>query len=358
VNEVRDVLVIDDEAERLETLATSLRVVLGDGIGVRTWLPEVGQEAPLERFDREVRAGLALIVTDDDLTKSRLGILGSSVTTWAQDKFIPVCNFSRKPERRLPRERNFFELRVPPQRDDENVRAEYIERIYRGFEHIRQYIGEADHGRPIAELLAGAMGLPQLSDDVAPFLMSIASANSSLMQAVLVEQGRPSDNERVDLLTFIFGHVLVNAVLEFPGPILSRRTLTAYCGVSEQMDDQMAHLFAEASYDGPFSMPSMYFQRRLVDRRIDELAKELTDAPDEPDEYARAAVEQAIGSLLPHGCHRCGGTRGGYWCPFTQRAVCTRIDCSVVSNTWIPRGATLCRVEHDYFEELAPLLGD
>lgn len=315
MSEVRDVLVIDDEADRLESLAASLRVLLGDAVGVRTWLPQVGQDEPLERFDREVRAGLALIVTDDDLTKSRLGILGSSITTWAQDRFIPVCNFSRKPERRLPRERNFFELRVPPQRDDEDARAAYIGRVYQGFEQIRHYIGGADGGPPITELLAGAMGVPQLSDDVAPFMTSVASANSSLMQAVLLEKAPPSDSERVNLLTFILGHVLVNAVLEFPGPIFSRRTLTAYCAVSEEMENQLADLFAEASYQGPFSAPSMYFQRRLVDRSIDELARALSDAPDEPDEYARAAVEHAMGSVLPHGCHRCGEFVAGTGAP-------------------------------------------
>lgn len=358
MNEGRDVLVIDDEEDRLQALALSVRAALGHTVGVRTWRPTSGEDDPLDRFEHEVQAGLALIVTDDDLTKSKLGILGSSVTTWAQDRFIPVCNFSRKPERRLPRERNFFELRVPPQRDDEEARAAYVARIYSGFEQMRRYIVDADHGRPISELLAGAMGQAQLSDDVAPFLTSVASANSSLMQAVLGEQARPSDTERADVLTFILGHVLVNAVLEFPGPILSRRTLTAYCGVAEQMEDQLAQLFDSATYDGPFSAPLMYFQRRAVDRRIDELGEEIVDAADEPDEYARAVVERVLGSVLPHGCHRCGGTRGGYWCPFTRRAVCNRADCSVLSNTWIPRGATLCRVEHDYFEELAPLLGE
>jgi hypothetical protein len=117
-------------------------------------------------------------------------------------------------------------------------------------------------------------------------------------------------------------------------------------------------LFGEAAYDGPFSDPGAYFQRRLVDRQIDSLAGDFGDEPDEPDQYTRLVVERALGSVQPHGCSRCGGTRGGYWCPFTRRAVCNRSDCSVASNAWIPHGATLCRVEHDYFEELAPLLGE
>lgn len=356
MSDARDVLVIDDELERLDPLVASVRSVLGESVGVRPWQPVAGED-PLERFDSLVAAGIALIATDQDLTKSRLGLLGSSVTAWAQDRFIPVCNFSRKPERRLPRERNFFELRVPPE-PDESARAAYIARIYWGFERIRRFISSADDGRPTTQLLAGAMGVPQLEDDVAPFLTSVGSANSSFMQTVVMGEERPTEVDRVNLLTFILGHVLVNAVLEFPGPILSRATLAAYCAVSEDMADDLAQLFAEAAYNGPFSAPGAYFQRRLVDRQIDSLADDFDDEPDEPDQYTRIVVERALGSVRPHGCSRCGGTRGGYWCPFTRRAVCNRSDCSVASNAWIPRGATLCRVEHDYFEELAPLLGE
>lgn len=351
----RDVLVIDDEQDRLAPLVDSVTDMLDETVEVRAWQPNKDED-PLSRFESEVKRGLAMIVTDDDLTKSGLGLLGSSVTNWAQDKFIPVCNFSRKPQRRLPRERNFFELRVPAE-PDEAARAHYISRIYRGFEQVRQSISSIDDSRPTAQLLAGAMGIPQLEDDVAPFLTSVASANSSFMQTV-VRDPQLAEDDRVSLLSFILGHVIVNAVLEFPGPILSRGTLAAYCAVSPNMADQLADLMQHAAYKGPFSATGLYFQRRLVDREIDRLADNIDDTPGEPDEYNRAVIEHALGLVEPHGCDRCDGTRGGYWCPFTRRAVCNRADCSVTSDAWIPRGATLCRVEHDYFEELAPLLGE
>jgi hypothetical protein len=356
MNEARDVLVIDDEAERLQPLVAAVSDALGDEVQVRAWQPQTGED-PLGRFDDEVAQGLALIVTDDDLTKSQLGLLGSAVTTWAQDRFIPVCNFSRKPARRLPREHNFFELRVPKEPTDAG-RAEYIARVYGGFEQVRSYIATADEGRPTAHLLAGAMGVPELEDDLAPFLASAASASSAFMRTVVLEDGRPSERDRIDLLTFILGHVLVNAVLEFPGPILSKTTLPAYCAVSVGMTDALVKLFASASYDGPFAAPRSYFQRRLVDREVDLLAQDLQDEPEEPDQYTRAVVQRALGPLENHGCSRCGGVRGGYWCPFTRRPVCNRPDCSVTSDAWIPRGATLCRVERDYFDEVAPLLGE
>jgi hypothetical protein len=349
------VLVIDDEPERLRPLVAALTQTLGASVEVRDWQPS-NDEDPLERFNSEVERGLGLVATDDDLTKSQLGLLGSAVTNWAQNRFIPVCNFSRKPQRRLPRERNFFELRLPHERDEAALAA-HIARIYHGFHQVREHVDGAEPRRPIPQLLAQAMGIPQIEDDVAPFLASAASASSSLVQGVTRDDGGPDGIDRANFLTFILGHILFNAVLEFPGPILSRTTLTAYCAASPDMADALASLFADASYDGPFAAPGMYFQRRLVDRRIDELGADI-DTADEPDEYNREAIERALGEVQPHDCIRCAGTRGGYWCPFTHRAVCNRVDCSVTSETWIPRGATLCRVERDYFEELAPLLGE
>lgn len=350
-----DVLVIDDEQDRLDELVNALAQELGDEASVRPWLPARGQD-PLERFSAETSANVGLIVTDQDLTKSGLGLLGSSITSWAQDKFLPVCNFSRQPQRKLPRERNFFELRVP-QESDEEARAAYIARIYHGFKRLREHIGGASQARPNAALLADAMGAPELQDDLAPFFTSVASANSSFMQAVVATDEALSKPERTDLLAFILGHILVNAVLEFPGPILSRPTLAAYCAVSEEASDELATLFAGAAYNGPFAAPGMYFQRRLVDARIDELAEDGDQQAAEADEYNRAVAVRALGRTAQHGCDRCGGMRGGYWCPFTRRAVCNREDCSVTTNAWIPRGATLCRVERDYFDEWAPLLG-
>jgi hypothetical protein len=353
---VAAVLVVDDEADRLATLVDTVRAELEGEASVRPWQP-TRDEDPLQRFDSETSAGVDLIVTDQDLTKGGYGLLGSAVTSWAQDQFIPVCNFSRKAQRRLPRERDFFEIRVPSE-PDEKARAMFIARIYRGFRHIREYIAAVDSTQPSARLLAGAMGVPELEDDLSPYLSSVASARSSLLQALATGNQLPSGDDRVKIISFILGHVLLNAVLEFPGPILNQATVAAYCAVSEQMADELSELFASAGYSGPFATGGMYFLRRLIDDRIDELAEGLIERPAEPDQYTRAVVARATGHVIPHGCPRCGGTRGGYWCPFTGRAVCDRTDCSVASTTWIPRGAALCRVEHDYFEEMAPLLGE
>lgn len=352
----KQLLVIDDEADRLDQLAAALRDELDGTAQVVEWLPATGED-PLEAFAEHLTDQLVLIATDQDLTKTGAGLLGSSITTWAQNKFLPVCNFSRQPQRRLPRERNFFELRVPRE-GDEHDRARYITRMFHGFDQLRTHIAAADDPRPTSQLLADAMDAPELQDDLAPFLSSVGSANSSFRQALLDPDAPLEGAERVNFLAFLFGHILVNAVLEFPGPILPKEVLCAYCAVDAVAANTLVDVFTSAAYIGPFSAPGEFFVQRLVDARIDQLATALEDAPVEVDAYNRAAIEHQVGSLPRHNCPRCRGERGGLWCPFTQRAVCNRSDCSVTSTAWIPRGASLCRVEKNYFDEWSPLLGE
>lgn len=346
-------LVVDDDELRLRPLVAAI----ADQVEAEVVAWHVGstndRQDPLERFTEEAERGLALVVTDDDLTTGGTGLLGSAVTNWAQNRYIPVCNFSRAPRRRLPRERSFFEIRVPSGADEDEI-AGFVARVYSGFDELRSHIDSHAGMRP-AELLAGALGEVATEDDLAPYLAS-TSASWLILQGVADLED--ADEVRTDLLTFLLGHVMMNAVLEFPGPILSVDALAAYCAVSTEMSSKLADLFASAEFRGPFSAERAYFGRKGVDRILDEHAEGLSSSPAEPDEYNRAIVELVLGEVTPHGCDRCGGTRGGYWCPFTSRPVCTREDCSETSDTWIPRGAVLARVERDYYERLSPLVGE
>lgn len=357
----RQVLVIDDEPDRLHQLAEELQLQLKD-VPVEKWQPKPGED-PVKTFSRHLEQPTGLIVTDHDLTKGVIGLLGSTITAWSQERFIPVCNFSRKPLRNLPWESNFFELRVPSE-PNETERAGFIARVYEGFQALHNSIRlQGGAARSAPALLAAAMGHPDLEDELAPYITSVGSASSSFLQNLTEANEVPTGDARVDFNTFILGHVLMNAILKFPGPILSRQTLAAYCAFGDSVVDELASLFSNAAYTGPFSAPATHFLRDAVDERIDQLAAGMpelsgNDQVFETDEYNHVVVEHALGKTSRHGCERCDGTRGGFWCPFTQRPVCNREDCSVSSATWIPRGATLCRVERDYYDEWAPLLGE
>lgn len=232
MTEPRQVLVIDDEQERLDQLSVAVEQEL-TGVPIARWKPE-RDEDPLARFEALIQTTTGLIVTDHDLTKGGTGLLGSNITAWAQDRFVPVCNFSRQQQRKLPRESNFFELRVPAE-PEEQARAQYIARIYRGFDTIRNHIAQRQDGAaPTAAVLADAMGQPKLQDALAPYLTSVGYANSSFMRSLHESGEAPSGQIRIDFLSFILGHILINAVLEYP----ARSFLDAYSPPTVRWESQ------------------------------------------------------------------------------------------------------------------------
>jgi hypothetical protein len=170
----------------------------------------------------------------------------------------------------------------------------------------------------------------------------------------------PDANERRRILVYVIGHLLLNAVLRFPGPILSLRALTAYTGVSETETETMTAVFEAARYVGPFAELGPYFWASAVDDRLADLMSALPAEfeAETQGEWHREAIELNLNrKLARHTCPRCNGQNGGFYCPLTARAVCIRQDCSVGSNSWIPQGATLCRIEREYYDEWSPILG-
>jgi hypothetical protein len=117
----------------------------------------------------------------------------------------------------------------------------------------------------------------------------------------------------------------------------------------------------DCRYSGPFSESAPYYWREDVDVIIYEAGASLTEEDfDGFGDFNRAAMELLLErEFTRHVCQRaqCGGRKGGFLCPFTHRPVCERADCSVLSSSWIPQGADLSRVEREYYDEWAPLLG-
>ena len=170
---------------------------------------------------------------------------------------------------------------------------------------------------------------------------------------------QPGDQEKTRLLAYVLGHVLLNAVLKYPGPILSGEVLCAYLATAPNEIDPLTDLFKEARYEGPFRNDASLFWRDDVDSILDRLAVDIAEDHFESfGDFNRGVAETALNrKLVPHSCRRCKGVKGGFWCPFTTRPVCERADCSIPASSWIPSGAQLCRVERDFYDEWAPILG-
>ena len=363
------ILLIDDRPALLDEMQEHLAAALGaEHVEIRQWVPERDStDTPIrETFDALIVPGTTLVVTDHDLTqKGATGLFGSTIVSWCQQKLIPVGDFSRGNNPTLPREPNLFELRVPTTPRDG---ATFVATAFRGFTEIARAVGDPKHDAASAQTspaaaLAAVLGRPHLGYAFALYMSRLGAANGALVERIraLVAGTVPEPAEKARLLTYVLGHVLLNAVLRFPGPILSVPALCAYVGTSETEAGPLQRVFKKARYMGPFGADAAYFWREQVDEIINRKGAQLSDSGiDDFGSFNRAAVEAAVKrDLAPHGCDRegCGGKRGGFWCPFTRRAVCLRADCSVPSSSWIPEGAEVARVERVFHDEWAPLLG-
>jgi hypothetical protein len=322
----------------------------------------------LEVLQQRVDDDTVLVVTDFDLTKNGLtGLFGATIVSWCQARSIPVGDFSRANVGDLPTEPNLFELRVPT---DIDAGGAFAASIFRGFRDLRSKLIAGDalvNLRSPAEILAVVLGRPDLEGQFVLYMSRLGAANSALLDRLRSAAPDSEPSSRPDmarLIAYVVGHVLVNAVLRYPGPILSASALAAYLATSEGEISAVSEMFAEARYEGPFGSDAAFYWRTGVDNRLDSEAGSSGDESFprlevfDIGEFNRAVVERRLGrSLAAHGCERCGGTRGGYLCPFTNRPVCERSDCSVAANSWIPAGADLCRIERDFYDEWAPLLG-
>ena len=355
------ILLIDDDQRLLDELRAELARILPD-VEVDSWQPAAGDDDIFGILEDRVTDRTVLVATDQDLTgRGMKGLFGSTIVRWCQKHAVPVGDFSRAKGTRLPAEPNLYELRIS-HRKREGARA--IARAFRGFRETRIRLVEAQDSlgslQSLASVLAGILQRPELDADLSLYMSRLGTANAAIVQR-LKKLGSTGDHstEKIQILTYILGHVLLNGVLRFPGPILSDLALCAYVGTSRAEAPTLRRLFKGAIYDGPFSDGTRFFWGGDVDALIMGFAAgSVLEDYDAVGDYNRAMVERRLDrSLGRHECERCDGRKGGFLCPFTERTVCQRSECSVSASSWVPGGAYLCRVEWDFFEEWAPILG-
>ncbi|MDQ1158533.1 hypothetical protein QE385_002860 [Sphingomonas sp. SORGH_AS 950] len=357
------VLLIDDEETQMKRLTDAVEAALaGTGVAVRCWMPRP-EDKGLERLEALTAEKPLLAVTDYDLTRGgKTGLFGFSIVAFAQKEAIPVGDYSRQLGA-LTDEPDVFEFRLP---DNADQAAPIIASVALGFRWIRdQLLAKLellDDGSP-ASLLADLLGQPDVGSAFSLYSSRLTSGNSALIQMLRNATGH-RDEVRVRIASYVAGHLLFNSIMRYPGPILHSDALHAYFATSPTPDAELDSLLAASKYDGPFSAIGPFYWQTKIDDIIEKLAvkKELSLGQHDPDEtfdqFRRRVAEIALNRQMErHDCARCGGERGGYWCPLTKRPVCDRSDCSVPSSSWIPEGAYLTRVECDFYEEWATLIG-
>jgi len=360
-------LVIDDDAEHAAKLCAKIREALSakgaTHVEVLDWSPNSGDD-PLNRFKAFLEAyEVRLVITDYDLTsQGTLGLFGATIVDWCQLHALPVGDFSRKNFEALAAEPNLFELRIPI---GSPHAAEHTAELYLGFDAVRTAVEEKPDllkQRNPGAALAPLLGRPSLTTQFAQYGARYGSANASLADIFTKSvPAKERDTQRTRVFAYIVGHILVNSVLRFPGPILSSRALAAYLAIAESQVAIVAEVLQAARYNGPFGGLDDFWWTEGVDTLLDDQRLKLREGVLYATAGAerRALIELAVGGILEKDpqCPRCAGQEGGLYCPYTKQTVCERSDCSVGSSAWIPQGARLCRLERDFYEEWAPILG-
>ncbi len=359
---MRSILLIDDDEDSLNQLAAGLSAALpATEVEIRTWAPTRDEEDPRAAFERRLDPETTLVITDYDLTSHGLtGLFGSSIVAWCQARGIPVGDFSRRTAHALTKQPDLFELRVPT---DPPKSVAFVASVFRGFAAINEALKNRPRlltKRSPAAVLAEILGDPADDNEFTLYGIRFGTTIGALMD-IVTDRTDPPGDQKINLLSYIAGHLLLNAILRFPGPILSMGALKAYVASDEAAAVDVQSIFSQAVYVGPFSTPEEpFFWRLKVDAIIDGLMKDLpVDISTETSgELHRLALEKKVGRVLAqHPCTRCQGKNGGFYCPFTRLTVCERPDCSVGASSWLPQGAQACRIERVYFDEWSPILG-
>lgn len=364
---MKNIVLIDDAEDLLKELEAALKKNLDPAVvEVRTWLPRGNDGNTKARFDTLLDDETALVVTDYDLTSAgQTGLFGSTIVNWCQSRLIPVGDFSRGNVGALPKEPSQYEIRIPT---DTDAAASYIRSVYGGFTSISAALSRnpdlLHKKRSPAGVLSQILERPAEESRLGLYGARLGNANAALMEQLVSaasdQEAEPTEQEKSRLLTYVLGHLLLNVILRFPGPIMNRRALTAFLSVEAKEFDAVVELFEAAQYRGPFSDIERYFWLADVGQVLEPLVEQVDPelVTETQGEMNRAAIEKKLGKvLLRHSCPRCQGKNGGFWCPFTDRTVCDLPTCSVGSSAWIPAGAKLCRIEKDFYDEWAPVLG-
>ena len=366
---IPSILLVDDQCEHLKNLESALKEVLtSKKVDIRSWQPSEKHTNLHAEFEKLVDEDTVLVATDYDLTKSGMrGLFGDTVVRWCKQRFLPVGDFSRANATALTKRPELFELRIPANDVDG---APFIANVFLGFLEIRDILSRDESTYTslpsLSVVLAKLLERQHLNSHFSLYMSQIVMNNSAIVQHVSSSSANSSNckPDLVQIISYLLGHLLVNAIMKFPGPILSERALSAYLATTNSEIEIINELFEDALYKGPFSEMGNYFWLDEVNVILEKLNEKNEfiifdhEGLYTTGEVNRKIIETEINRVLQdHDCKHCGGKRGGFYCPFTHRTVCTRDNCSVSTSSWIPRGADVCRIEREIFDEWSPILG-
>ncbi len=352
------IYIIDDEEEILNQLKDGVESNLqSKEIKVECWQPSSASVNPLTKISEILADNPLLIVTDFDLTKNGIkGLIGPSIVEFCQNSLIPVCEYSRQSIIKFPETPNLYKIYL-----SRNIaRASHeIASICLGFKQVRDYFNEDHNIKELsyATALANLLERDKLYYEFSKYIESYNKVNQFIVEEVKKNDENGNVDKMKKIFVYMVGHVLLNTILRYPGPIISENVLCAYMGVSTEDSEKLGKKFTKAIYSGPFDKIDKFYWLEDVDRILEKVYQEMNETLeiDQIGEFNHALALQIEPSLRSHNCVQCKGKFGGYYCPFTKKTVCDKEECSIVSDRWLPNGANMCRIHRSYYDGWEPL---
>ena len=353
-----NILLIDGNSKSLGQINHALDEILKpQGISVYTWNPVLNSGNPTQTMKNYMKENPVLVITDSNHSSdSLIGYLGPTIVQWCKSQLVPVGEFSHYEKFGYMIKPNLFDIAVP---SDQKIAPGHIASIVEGFISIRNFIQTNDElfkekiGLP--KLISKLLGREHLHLEFYPYIESIASASKNI---VLFMNGTKKFNVKKlqTITTYVIGHLLLNSIFKFPGPIISKQALCSYLSIKDINDNDLKMVFNNALYEGPFESIGPFFWREDIDQIINKNIEDLSGDFGGYGALNRAVLQRLGINAQPFECKQCSGKYGGFFCPYTKKTVCELESCSITSSAWIPSGFNLCRIDRKFFNTWAPLL--
>ena len=353
-----NILVIGDNSRNLHQLNLELNKLLGpQGINIITWNLVNIDRNPAQLVKNYLKNNPVLVVTDYDLSSDGLtGFYEPTIVSWCKSQLIPVGEYSQKNKFGYIEHPNLFDIRVPSNDKDAPTQ---IASIAEGFISIRKFIQtnrELFKSKlSLSEIISLLLEREHLDYEFFWYIESMDMVSNNIL--LFMNGSKKVSSKKIQVATaYLIGHLLLNSILKFPGPIISEDALCSYLSISTNELSKLAQVFDKAKYNGPFCSIGRFYWREDIDQIVMKNGEDLQEDYEGVGDYFQAVIKKLGINCKPFSCDQCGGKNGGYYCPYTQKTVCDLKSCSVSSSAWIPRGADICRIERKFFDNWTPLL--
>lgn len=299
---------------------------------------------------------ISLVVSDRDLSAfHEASISESAIADACRRLNIPLATYHRKPNANAPM-RNFeqvtqirsFSIAIKNISQPTEA-ARLIVDIARGFDLLFDEVAALKsngiHHESPSLILSTILGKPELEYHFSQYAEG-PSVGMEVFSTFIGENLQSEETRRfiVRKTAFVLGYWLYNYILNFPGVILNSSACASYLNISEDSFWANNSEFDVAKYVGPFGGAEDFWWRAELE--------ELIFSADKNDGYEYLSARGL--DVSPSKCCKSDVSPAGYYCLINRSAISKSASRGQLS--WIPKGATLCRVEIEAYDALASMM--